>query len=142
MRLPWRISGPNLAVGGSCFAVDVPAAPPVDWAVPSPGSLAAVAPSSFPVLSAVGAGVALALIVVVVLVIAASGSSSPTTAFDISYPQCSGSYPLNPLSGIVGVNGELAKNANPCISGELHWAGGAPAQTDETAAHVVLHRHR
>jgi hypothetical protein len=77
----------------------------------------------------VTAAVALALIVVVVvLVVVMSGSSSPTTGYDASYPQCSGSYPPNPLFGIVGVNGGLANNANPCISGELHWARDAPGQ--------------
>src|SRR5207248_8215725 len=50
--------------------------------------------------------VALALIVVAaVLIILISGSSAPTTGYDASYPQCSGSYPPNPLFGIVGVNG-------------------------------------
>ncbi len=72
--------------------------------------------------------VALAFIVIVVLVIAVSGSSPPTTGYDASYPQCSGSYPSNPLFGIVGVNGGLANNANSCISGELHWARDAPGQ--------------
>jgi hypothetical protein len=73
--------------------------------------------------------VALALIVVVVLlIIATGGSSSPTTGYDASYPQCSGSYPSNPLFGIVGVNGGLANNANPCISRELHWARDTPGQ--------------
>ena len=72
--------------------------------------------------------VALAFIAIVVLVIALSVSSSPTTGYDVSYPQCSGSYPSNPLFGIVGVNGGLAKNANPCISGELNWARDAPGQ--------------
>jgi hypothetical protein len=72
--------------------------------------------------------VALAFIVIVVLVIAVSGSSSPTTGYDVSYPQCSGSYPSNPLFGIAGVNGGLANNANPCISGELHWGHDAPGQ--------------
>jgi hypothetical protein len=68
------------------------------------------------------------LVVLVVLIIAMSGSSSPTTGYDASYPQCSGSYPSNPLFGIVGVNGGRANNANPCISGELHWARNAPGQ--------------
>jgi len=73
--------------------------------------------------------VALALIVVVVVVIiSTSGSSSPTTAYDVSYPQCPGSYPSNPLFGIVGVNGGLANNANRCLSGELHWARDTPGQ--------------
>jgi hypothetical protein len=70
--------------------------------------------------------VALALVAVVVLVIVVSGSSSPTTGYDVSFPQCSGSYPSNPLFGIVGVNGGLASKANPCIGDELDWARGAP----------------
>lgn len=73
--------------------------------------------------------VALTLIVVVVVVIiAVSGGSSPSAGYDISYPQCSGSYPSNPVFGIVGVNGGLAHNANPCVNSELHWARGAPGQ--------------
>jgi hypothetical protein len=73
--------------------------------------------------------VALALIVVVaVVIIVMSGSSSPTTGYDVSYPQCSGSYPANPLFGIVGVNGGLANNPNRCIGSELRWARGAPGE--------------
>jgi hypothetical protein len=73
--------------------------------------------------------VALALLaVVVVLIISITGSPSPTTGYDASYPQCSGSYPSSPLFGIVGVNGGLANNANPCLSEELHWAHSAPGQ--------------
>ena len=71
--------------------------------------------------------VALAFIIIVVLLIVLRGSS-PTTGYDVSYPQCSGPYPSNPLFGIVGVNGGLANNANPCISGELRWARNAPGQ--------------
>ena len=75
------------------------------------------------------AAVGLALIVVVAaLIISLRGSSAPTTGYDVSYPQCSGSYPANPLFGIVGVNGGLANNANPCLSGELRWAGDTPGK--------------
>jgi hypothetical protein len=66
--------------------------------------------------------------VVVVLLIWLSSSSSPTTGYDASYPQCAGSYPANPLFGIVGVNGGLANNANRCIGGELRWARNSPGQ--------------
>lgn len=68
------------------------------------------------------------VVVVVVLVVALRGSSAPTIGYDASYPQCSASYPSNPLFGIVGVNGGLANNANPCLGGELHWAHAAPGQ--------------
>jgi hypothetical protein len=76
----------------------------------------------------VAAVVGLAVIVIAVVLIIATRGSSPTTGYDASYPQCSGSYPSNPLFGIVGVNGGLANNANPCLSGELHWAHDTPGQ--------------
>ncbi len=68
------------------------------------------------------------IVVVVVLIVLISGGSSPTTGYDVSYPQCSGSYPSNPLFGIVGVNGGLANTANRCLSGELRWARDTPGQ--------------
>lgn len=75
------------------------------------------------------AAFALAFIVgAAVLIIVLVGRSSPAVGYDASYPQCSGSYPPNPLFGIVGVNGGLAKSPNPCISDELHWARHAPGQ--------------
>ena len=73
--------------------------------------------------------VVLAVIVVGgVLFITLRGGSAATTGYDVSYPQCAGSYPSKPLFGIVGVNGGLANNANPCLSGELQWSRGAPGQ--------------
>ena len=71
--------------------------------------------------------VALALIVLVALVVVLRGSS-PANGYDVSYPQCSGSYPSHPLFGIVGVNGGLANKANPCLGGELRWARDSPGQ--------------
>ena len=68
------------------------------------------------------------IVVVVVLIILVSGGSSPTVGYDVSFPQCSGSYPSNPLFGIVGVNGGRASNANRCVSGELRWAGNTSGQ--------------
>ena len=69
------------------------------------------------------------LVVVIVLVVSLiGGGATPTTGFDVSYPQCSGSDPANPLFAIVGVNGGLANNANPCLGTELGWAEGAPGQ--------------
>lgn len=71
--------------------------------------------------------VALAVIVVVVLLVVLRGSS-PAAGYDISYPQCSKSYPSNQIFGIVGVNGGLASNSNPCLGKELDWARSAPGQ--------------
>ena len=79
------------------------------------------------------------IVVVVVLIILISGSASPTNGYDASFPQCSGSYPSNPLFGIVGVNGGLANNANRCISGELHWARDTPGQKRPTQPPLSLY---
>jgi hypothetical protein len=79
------------------------------------------------------------VVLVVVLIIALSGSSSPTIGYDASYPQCSASYPSSPLFGIVGVNGGLANNANPCLGGELHWARDTPGQERPKQAHLSLY---
>lgn len=65
--------------------------------------------------------------VAVVLVIALSGGP-PSRGYDVSYPQCSGSYPSSPLFAIVGVDGGLADKANPCLRGELRWAHGTLGQ--------------
>jgi hypothetical protein len=77
---------------------------------------------------AAAAGVAVVAVVVVLIVVFVLGGSSPTTGYDISYPQCSGSFPSNPLFGIVGVNGGLANTANPCLKDQLDWAQGSPGQ--------------
>jgi hypothetical protein len=74
------------------------------------------------------AGVVCIAAVTALVIVVVGGGPSPTTGYDASYPQCSGSYPSNPLFGIVGVNGGLANNTNPCLGGELHWAVEAPGQ--------------
>lgn len=65
------------------------------------------------------------MVVVAVVLVLVLPSSSPPAGYDISFPQCSGSYPSNQLFGIVGVNGGLANNANPCLGDELSWAHDA-----------------
>lgn len=74
------------------------------------------------------AAAGVALVVAVVVWIVAFRGGPPTTGYDVSYPQCSGSYPSNPLFGIVGVNGGLANTANPCLGSELRWARDTPGQ--------------
>ncbi|HZS31590.1 MAG TPA: hypothetical protein VFA37_10055 [Gaiellaceae bacterium] len=66
--------------------------------------------------------------VVVALIVWISRGSAAPVGYDVSSPQCSGSYPSNVLFGIVGVDGGLANTANPCLGGELRWARDAPGQ--------------
>lgn len=57
---------------------------------------------------------------------------STTTGFDVSYPQCGSTLPTPAAFGIVGVNGGLANDSNPCFGpsstypsysqSELYWA--------------------
>ncbi len=60
------------------------------------------------------------------------GGTSTPTGYDVSYPQCGSSLPSSPAFAIVGVNGGLADDQNPClgptssypsyIQSELYWA--------------------
>jgi hypothetical protein len=51
------------------------------------------------------------------------------TGFDISYPQCGSQYPTGQAFGVVGVNGGLANDANPCLASELAWSQASPGLT-------------
>ena len=60
------------------------------------------------------------------------GGGTATTGNDVSYPQCGATLPSAPAFGIVGVNGGLANDLNPCLGptssypsysrSELYWA--------------------
>jgi hypothetical protein len=53
------------------------------------------------------------------------GPGTSPAGYDISYPQCGGTYPSSVTFGIVGVNGGIVYSANPCLAGELNWAKAA-----------------
>ena len=56
------------------------------------------------------------------------GPSKATRGYDISYPQCGGAYPANPLFAIVGINGGKVFSGNPCLVSQLAWGGDAAAE--------------
>ena len=63
-----------------------------------------------------------------VIVAGAPAATDPNVGYDISYPQCNGTFPNGGAFGIVGVNGGLPYSANPCLGtgdgpSELSWAG-------------------
>jgi len=71
----------------------------------------------------------------------ARGGPSKTRAsagYDISYPQCSSAYPSHPLFGIVGVNGGLANDANPCFQSELDWALASTGTSNQPPASLYI----
>jgi hypothetical protein len=46
--------------------------------------------------------------------------------YDLSYPQCETALPSSASFAILGVNGGLANNPNPCLAQQLTWASAAP----------------
>ena len=69
-----------------------------------------------------------ALVALVLGSSSAAAATDPNVGFDISYPQCNGSFPGPGAFGVVGVNGGRAFSPNPCLgtgngASELAWAG-------------------
>ncbi|WP_336714090.1 hypothetical protein [Arthrobacter sp. USHLN218] len=52
----------------------------------------------------------------------AKGGSATPVGNDVSWPQCNKLLPTGQAFGIVGVNGGLANNTNPCLADQLAWA--------------------
>ena len=50
------------------------------------------------------------------------GRSGDLLGNDVSWPQCNKALPEGQAFGIVGVNGGLANNTNPCFAEQLEWA--------------------
>ena len=76
-------------------------------------------------------------------------ATTSTVGKDISYPQCGKTFPSRPAFGIVGVNGGLANDLNPCLGptpaypsykqSELFWAvSTATGSTTQPKASLYL----
>ena len=57
---------------------------------------------------------------------------------DISWPQCNKTYPKGQTFGIVGVNGGLANNNNPCFASQLLWAQQSKGGTGQDNAALYV----
>ena len=69
---------------------------------------------------------------------AAKSGGSATSGYDISYPQCGSAYPTGQKFGLVGVNGGLANDANPCLSSQLAWAAGSSGQSNQPGTSLYI----
>lgn len=60
------------------------------------------------------------------------GSTTKTTSgIDVSWPQCGKTLPDDKAFAIVGVNGGLANNSNPCFLDQLAWANKSHGGTNQ-----------
>jgi hypothetical protein len=70
---------------------------------------------------------------------AAPSRSAEPVGIDVSWPQCGKTLPGQPAFAIVGVNGGLANNTNPCLAQQLDWADGAPDPQLTSQPRVALY---
>jgi hypothetical protein len=61
----------------------------------------------------------------------ASTATAPLLGIDVSWPQCGRTLPTGQAFAIVGVNGGLANNTNPCFATQLAWAGKSTGRTGQ-----------
>ena len=77
------------------------------------------------------------------------GGGSTTTGFDVSYPQCGTTLPTSTAFGIVGVNGGVASDSNPCFGpslsypaytqSEIYWAVSTSTGTSNLKTKALLY---
>jgi hypothetical protein len=57
-----------------------------------------------------------------------AGGPKVSRGYDISYPQCGGTFPASPAFAIVGVNGGKVFSVNSCLAAQVAWGGGTAAE--------------
>ena len=67
-----------------------------------------------------------------------AGALLAGTGVDVSYPQCGSSLPSGQAFGIVGVNGGLANDYNPCLASEWTYASTSTGSTKQAKAQTYL----
>lgn len=58
--------------------------------------------------------------------------------YDVSWPQCGRTLPAGAAFAIVGVNGGLANNTNPCLTTQLTWAARSTGATSQPAVALYV----
>jgi hypothetical protein len=67
---------------------------------------------------------------------APSPSTTDVVGNDVSWPQCGKTLPSSTGFAIVGVNGGLANNTNPCLGDQLKWALSSTGAQSKIALYV------
>ena len=65
------------------------------------------------------------------------GGGSATIGNDVSYPQCGAGRPSAPAFGIVGVNGGVASDLNPCLGPSSSYGSYSQSELYWAAAHAT-----
>ncbi len=64
------------------------------------------------------------------------GSSGSGFGADVSWPQCGAALPTGQAFGVVGANGSLPNQSNPCVAAQLSWATSSTGGTSQPKAQV------
>ncbi|WP_144714082.1 hypothetical protein [Curtobacterium pusillum] len=66
------------------------------------------------------------------------GSSGTGFGADVSWPQCGKALPTGAAFGVVGANGNLVNESNPCIAAQQTWAAGSAGGTNQPKAQLYM----
>jgi len=66
------------------------------------------------------------------------GSSGSGFGADVSWPQCGTTPPTGQAFGVVGANGSLPNQSNPCVTQQLQWAAASAGGTSQPKAQVYV----